>query len=337
MQANNITISINNNTGIVTLTPGGNFSGIRYTIFNAIDAGNLTIQSNNATLNVTPVNDIPVINTFTPSDLTPTMVLGNSLTFNHTSSDVDGDTLTYAWKLDLIEKSTALGWTYIPAESELGSHNVTLNVSDGSLHAVMQWNVSVINQSDIDVNSLFVLSQNSTVAIFEFRINNTRNDLMSGINWSLNTGQETLSANTLFSLQPNESIFVYVGYNYSTTGDYTVTASATNKTFTDSETITIDVPDIEVNNLTALNISGTKVIFEFIIENTLQVNLTNANWTFDTKNNTIINAASNAILQLNEELLVYIDYNFTGAGTFNVNATARNGSLTDSRNLTITI
>jgi len=39
----------------------------------------------------------------------------------------------------------------------------------------------------------------------------------------------------------------------------------------------------------------------------------------------------------NEEMFVYLDYNFTTTGTFNVNATARNGTLSDSRNLTITI
>jgi len=160
---------------------------------------------------------------------------------------------------------------------------------------------------------------------------------MSGINWSLDTGQETISANTLFSLQPNESIFVFVGYNYTSPGDYTITASATNKTYTDSETITIDVQDIEVSNLSVLDINLTKRIFEFVIENTLLVDLTSVNWTFDTKDGSVINATSNVLLQPNEELFVYLDYNFTTTGTFNVNATARNGSLTDSRNLTITI
>ena len=128
---NNITISINNDTGIVTLTPDGNFTGVRNTIFTAIDIGNLTIPSNNVTLNVTPVNDPPTIDTFTPTELTPTIVLGNSLTFNHTSSDVDGDTLAYSWKLDSTEKSTEQGWKYTPISNEIGTHNVTLNVSDG--------------------------------------------------------------------------------------------------------------------------------------------------------------------------------------------------------------
>jgi len=334
---NNITISINNDTGIVTLTPDGNFTGVRNTIFTAIDIGNLTIPSNNVTLNVTPVNDPPTIDTFTPTELTPTIVLGNSLTFNHTSSDVDGDTLAYSWKLDSTEKSTEQGWKYTPISNEIGTHNVTLNVSDGTVAIGMQWNVSVINQSDIDVYDFSVLNQNSTVTIFGFNINNTGNSLMLGINWSLNTGQETITATNLFSLQPNESMFIFAGYNYTTTGEYTITASATNKTHTDSETIAIDVPDIEVSNVSVLNISGTKRIFEIVIENTLSTNLTNVNWTFDTKDSSVINAINNALLQPNEKLFVYLDYNFTTTGVFNVNATAKNGTLSDSRNLTIAV
>ena len=336
-RVNNITISINNNTGIVALTPDGNFTGIRYAVFTAVDIENLTVSSNNATLNVTPVNDVPVINSFTPSELIQTIVLGNSLTFNHTSGDIDGDALTYIWKLDLAQKSTELGWTYTPAENELGSHNVTLNVSDGIVNITMQWNITLINQSDIKVYDLTLLNQNSTASVFGFNINNTGSFNMSGINWSLNTGQETISASSLISLEPNESIFVFASYNYTTTGEYIVTASATNKTNMDSETFLIDIPDIEVSNLTVLNESGNKRIFEIIIENTLLINLTNVNWTFDTNNGFVINATNNVILQPSEQLFIYLDYNFTATGTFNLNATARNGTLTDSRNLTVTI
>ncbi len=278
-----------------------------------------------------------MIDTFTPSDLTPIIKFGNSLTFNHTSSDVDGDTLTYSWKLDLAEQSAEQGWKYTPGSNGVGSHNVTLNLSDGAANATMQWNVSVINQSDIDVYGLSVLNQNSTVAIFGFSINNTGKSNMSSINWSLDTGQETVSSNQLVSLQPNESVFVFSSYNYTSTGGYTVTASATNDTHTDSDTIAIDIPDIEIGNLSALNESGNKRIFEVIIKNSLNINLTNVNWTFDTKNSNVINSTYTVILQPSKELFVYLDYNFTTTGTFNVNASARNGTLIDSRNLTVII
>ncbi|MBI1935512.1 hypothetical protein HYS31_03650 [Candidatus Woesearchaeota archaeon] len=51
----NIGISINNATGIVTLTPDSGFSGARYIIFFAFDGANLT-SSNNVTLTVNAVS-----------------------------------------------------------------------------------------------------------------------------------------------------------------------------------------------------------------------------------------------------------------------------------------
>ena len=221
--------------------------------------------------------------------------------------------------------------------SSIGSYNVIVNATSDNLTASKSIGVTITNQTNIDVYDFSVLNQNSTLTIFGFNINNTGGSIMSGINWSLDTGQGTITANNLISLQPNESVFVFTIYNYSSTGDYTVTASATNKTYSDSETITIDVPDIEVSNLTVLNESGNKRIFEFIIENELSTNLTNVSWIFDTRNYNIINSTSTVILQPNEEMFVYIDYNFTTTGTFNVNATAINGTLTDSRNLTIDV
>jgi len=69
----------------------------------------------------------------------------------------------------------------------------------------------------------------------------------------------------------------------------------------------------------------------------LQTNLTNVSWVFDTKNSNVINSTYPVTLQPSEEIFVYVQYNFTETGTFNVNATAINGSLSDSRNLTVII
>lgn len=333
----NITISINNNTGIVNFTPDLNFNGIRYVIFTAIDILNVTVSSNNVTLNVTPVNDPPTIDSYVPLNLKPSVVAGSNLTFNHTSSDVDGDILSYSWKLDWIQKSTEQGWVYSPTANELGTHNVTLNVSDGTVNVSLQWNVTVLNQTNIDVYDFSILHQNQTLMIFGFSVNNTGTVNLTNINWSLNTGPENIFANELFGLKPNESIFVFVEYQYPTTGDYTAIASATDGTYSDSESIAIEIEDIEVSNLSVVYSNATERIFEVIIKNFLNTNLTNVSWVFDTKNSNVINSTITTTLQPNEEMFVYIDYNFTATGTFNVNASAKNGTLIDSRNLTLII
>ena len=90
----NITISIDNNTGSVTIVPDANFTGIRYVTFTAYDWLNST-PSNNVTLNVTPVNDAPKLLTAIPNQ---TWDEDNSILINLSNyfTDIDGDELNYS-------------------------------------------------------------------------------------------------------------------------------------------------------------------------------------------------------------------------------------------------
>ncbi len=132
-------------------------------------------------------------------------------------------------------------------------------------------------------------------------------------------------------------MFIFVNYDYGTSGTFNPSIIVSNRTYSDSKSLTFDIKHIEAYNLSVVNETESKRIFEFIIKNSLSTNLTGVNWTFDTKNGNVINSTSTSILQPNELMYIYIDYNFTIAGTFNTNATARNGSLIDSKNLTVTI
>jgi len=88
----NITITINQSTGIVNLTPQTDFFGIRYVRFSADDLSNIT-YSNNVTLNVTNVQDIPEarnVNLFSNDDLNRTNA---TLTGSWAYFDVDNDTI----------------------------------------------------------------------------------------------------------------------------------------------------------------------------------------------------------------------------------------------------
>jgi len=91
------------------------------------------------------VNDAPVITSYIPVDLTPSVNEGKSLLFNHTSMDPDGNPLSYEWLLDSIVQATTQSWIYEPDFNSQGSRNVTLTVTDGLASVSQEWNVSVIN------------------------------------------------------------------------------------------------------------------------------------------------------------------------------------------------
>ena len=280
-------------------------------------------------------NDPPAITWYTPEDLTPRVAENSELLFNHTSEDIDSPTLYYNWSLDGVTQSTNQSWSYIPATGTAGVHNVSLIVSDPlDLSDSQTWTVTV---SNIDLYNLSQLYEDKTLRLFEFYIKNLGNYTLTDINWSSNTGLETISAKELISLQGNETAIVLFQYNYTQTGDYQITASATDSKSADEETINIDVEDIEASNLSILNISDTKAIFEFWITNYLAVSLTNISFQFDTDDGSIINSTKNINLTQDESIFIYLEYSFTSPGTYNVNATAINGTLKDSTNLTITV
>ncbi|UCD03363.1 MAG: PKD domain-containing protein, partial [Candidatus Aenigmatarchaeota archaeon] len=95
---------------------------------------------------VNDVNRPPNIDSFTPTDTTPSVDEGSSLSFSVTASDPDGDTLSYTWKLDGANVGTGNSYTYSPGFADSGTHTVSVTVSDGNGGTDTQsWTVTVNN------------------------------------------------------------------------------------------------------------------------------------------------------------------------------------------------
>lgn len=107
--------------------------------------GTLRISSN-----VTIQNSAPAIDWFSPSSLVLKLRAGISTLFNHTSSDVDNDALSYAWKLNNVTKATNKSWLFSPNNSLCGQHKIKLEVSDGSLKDSKEWDVRVLLRGDVN-------------------------------------------------------------------------------------------------------------------------------------------------------------------------------------------
>jgi len=76
---------------------------------------------------------------------------------------------------------------------------------------------------------------NNTERIFRFVINNTISSAISDIMWSLDTGESTINSENNITLQSNEDAFVFVYYNYTSSGNYTVVATTENGQYIDIE------------------------------------------------------------------------------------------------------
>ena len=355
---NNETFSTTNNTVILNINESQIYNFIvtnvsNATLFTAIaDFDNLVDERNES--NNIMQNTPPTIVSLAIESLTTMYSNGTLKIFEFVILN-DGDTAVtdVQWWFDTNDSNrinstsnislavNERAFVYIQYNfSDEGSYSVKANATGLSQSTTISSSlISAVGVGDLAITSFKAANIDIANVIFEIQAQNNLLQNLTNLNWSLTTADGNIinSTQQFSSIQPNETIFIFVNYDYGRTGTFNPIASVTNQTYSDLKTITLDIKHIQAYNLSVVNESGSKRIFEFIIKNSLNTNLTGVNWTFDTKHSNVINNTATSVLQPSEQMFIYIDYNFTSSGTFNVNATAINGTLTDSRNLTITI
>lgn len=133
-------MSINSTSGLITWIPSSAQVGNHSVEISVSDGKNVTIQS--YTLFVENANDAPII--------TSNPILGAAVNSEYSyeieAYDIDGDTLTYSLLIApegmiINETNGIIKW--IPNEAQIGSHNVSVIVSDGSLFAQQNFTITV--------------------------------------------------------------------------------------------------------------------------------------------------------------------------------------------------
>ena len=134
----------------------------------------------------------------------------------------------------------------------------------------------------------------------------------------------------------NENTTILVDFTYNQTGEYNVVASATDGINQDSESTTINIPDLEVMELSVLNSSNRRRVFEFLVKNYLSTSLSNVTWNIKFGDGNNLNN-TDIVLQPLENMSVYVDYTYATANTYVVNASAVNSTLKGYQNITISV
>ncbi|MBI2138080.1 tandem-95 repeat protein [Candidatus Woesearchaeota archaeon] len=147
----NVGISINQSTGIATITPEANFSGSRSVAFRASDGSLFSNFSNTVAITVTPSNDAPAFQVFSPPSIA---VVGTPFSFSFNATDIDNDTLSFSDNTTLfdINATTALA-SFMPSSSDIGAHGIRITASDGqlntSLNASLSFTLNVVDALSI--------------------------------------------------------------------------------------------------------------------------------------------------------------------------------------------
>ncbi|PID30271.1 MAG: hypothetical protein CR982_01250 [Candidatus Cloacimonadota bacterium] len=125
---------------IVTFSNVENWNGSETIMFKLHEISSKEIVSGDVIVNVLPVNDAPIIVSFSPINPSLFVTNSNPITFDVTAEDVDSD-ISYSWTLD--GESVNDDSTFTHEFTQNGDYEVKVVVSDGELEISQTWSVEV--------------------------------------------------------------------------------------------------------------------------------------------------------------------------------------------------
>jgi len=128
--------------GAYGFAPDYAMAGLHVIIVSASD-GNMTSQ-HRWNVSVVNVNRAPLYVDWTPAQ-DPTVTELDTLHFNASAVDDDGDTVTYHWTLDGSTTVVGQAFDYTPDYRASGNHTVEVFAADGALETGHSWKVHVDN------------------------------------------------------------------------------------------------------------------------------------------------------------------------------------------------
>ncbi len=139
-----ITSSYDPSNGVLTVTPVADWSGGRGLLITATDPEGHSLQVD-LWLEVVPIDDAPVITSWTPIGTDVSLLEGTTVTFVALEVlDPDSSVLFYYWYLDGTFVGPSLAYSYHPDLLDQGYHEITVRVEDETgLHDEVTWSVLV--------------------------------------------------------------------------------------------------------------------------------------------------------------------------------------------------
>ena len=314
--------------GNFTWTPTESQDG-DHTITVQVTDGSLT-DSETLTVTVNEVNMAPMLDAIGDKGTSELV----ELTFTATASDTDVvdnlvNTLTFSFDGTVPSGAaiTSAGvFTWTPTESQVGSHDITVQVTDGSLTDSETLTVTV---RDVNVAPVLNTIDDQTVNEFvELTFTATASDddaLIFSLDGTVPLGA-AITDNGNFTWTPTES----------QDGDHTITVQVTDGSLTDSETLTVTVNEVNMAPmLDAIGDKGTSKLVELA-------------FTATASDTDVVDNVANT-LTFSFDGTVPSGAAITSAGVFtwtptesqvgshDITVQVTDGSLTDSETLTVTV
>lgn len=318
-----------NTNGTFTYTPASNYFGSDQFIYKGTDAGSLFGQAT-VLINVTSVNDVPVVNNETVSGNEDTVLSGNV-----SSNDSDVETAQLNYTFGSPSSGTFVGntngsFTYTPIANYNGTQTVTYTACDASAactSGTLTLVVNALNDLPVAGNDVYTINEDQPLV---GNLNSNDSDVEGQVlSYTLLTpalqGTLNLSSNGSFNYQPSpnyngsESLSVQVCDTQM--GCVTSTLNITINAVNDAPVVSND--NYSVNEEGTLNVS--------VATNDTDVETTQLTYTIVTQV-----SVGSVSLSTNGQLTYTPPANYFGTQTFTYSA-CDNGSLCGMATVTIQV
>ncbi len=204
----------------------------QYTVTVTASDGELT-TSKDVLVIVNKKEEVPAIDSAKPIESGLAIDENQAIDFSVVASDLNKDTLTYAWKLDGDDVGTDSKYTYQTDYDSAGTHTVKVDVSDGVSSASKIWSADVKN-----VNRKPVLEK-----IDNIKAKETDKIAITALATDADKDSITYSiSDKRFSQEDN--VFTWQT-NYDSAGTYEVTVNASDGQDTVEQTFTVTVENVD--------------------------------------------------------------------------------------------
>jgi len=166
------------------------------------------------------------------------------------------------------------------------------------------------------------ISKNYTTNILFFDVVNNWNP--GYVNWSI--GEPNIQNSTY--LGNNQSIMVFIEYNYTTQGNRQPEINVTTATYVDRIREFFEIRPVKITGLLTLKENQSSSVSELVIKNNMNTSQS-LSWMFNTG---IQNVSNSTSLNASESILVYIASNYTTAGIYKTNALVNTSVYNDTEN-----
>jgi hypothetical protein len=204
-----------------------------------------------------------------------------------------------------------------------GNMNVSLFAYDNN-QSVNDTYSTMILVGDLRIGSSQELWSNSTLRHFETVISNDGVSTLSGISWNVSTGDLNVSGTEDIDLGSEEGVFLIFEHEYADSGDYLVELAASDGFSTVGDAISVEIPDISVEEFQLLSQLDEAAIFEIKLKNDLNDPM-NASWVLDTGDE-VVQSNSDTLLGVGERVFVLVEHEYGSFGDFTAVVNASDGS-----------